>query len=129
MARKNTLRDLTDFLHENPNEIEIQTTSREDFITGKPNTLVEVDEAESCSKELKALEGVSIKEIANYMHRVAKDQNKSFAEVWLEILKEGSNQDPLLDNTNIRQALRSLRVNSTSVAVDSIAYLLKRGRK
>ena len=129
MARKNTLRDLTDFLHENPNEIEIQTTSREDFIKGKPNALVEIDEAESCSKELNVLEGVSIKEIANYMHRVAKNQNKSFAEVWLEILKEGSNQDPLLDNTNIRQALRSLRVNSTSVAADSIAYLLKRGRK
>jgi hypothetical protein len=129
MARKNTLRDLQDFLQENPNEIEIETTSREEFIKGKPNTLVEVTEAESHSKELKSLEGVTMEEIANHIHDVAKIQNKSFAEVWLEILKEGSNQDPLLENTNIRQALRSLRVNSTAVASDTIAYLLKKGRK
>ena len=118
MARKNTLRDLQDFLHENPNEIK-----------GKPNTLVEVTEAESHSKELKSLDGVTMDEIANHIHEVAKTQNKSFAEVWLEILKEGSNQDPLLENTNLRQALRSLRVNSTAVAADTIAYLLKKGRK
>jgi hypothetical protein len=129
MARKNTLRDLQDFLHENPNEIEIETTSREEFIKGKPNTLVEVTEAESHAKELKSLDGVTMDEIANHIHEVAKVQNKSFAEVWLEILKEGSNQDPLLENTNIRQALRSLRVNSTAVAADTIAYLLKKGRK
>jgi len=129
MARKNTLRDLQDFLQENPNEIEIETTSREEFIKGKPNTLVEVTEAESPSKELKSLDGVTMEEIANHIHDVAKIQNKSFAEVWLEILKEGSNQDPLLENTNIRQALRSLRVNSTAVASDTIAYLLKKGRK
>ena len=129
MARKNTLRDLQDFLHENPNEIEIETTSREEFIKGKPNTLVEVTEAESHAKELKSLDGVTMDEIANHIHEVAKVQNKSFAEVWLEILKEGSNQDPLLENTNIRQALRSLRVKSTAVAADTIAYLLKKGRK
>ncbi len=129
MARKNTLNDLNDYLRENPNEIELGNMSKEEFIKGKPNTLVEVPEAKDFKKDFKNLDGVSLEDIANYLHHLAKKENRSFAEVWMEVLKEGSKQDPLLENTSIRQAARSFRKSSTSVAADTITYLMNRGRK
>lgn len=129
MANKNTLNDLSDFLRENPNEIELGTMSKEEFIKGKPNALVDIPEAKDFKKELKSLDGTSLEEIANYMHELARQQGKSFAEIWMEVLKEGSKQDQLLENTSIRQAIRSFRNSSTSVAADSISYLMKRRKK
>ena len=42
MAKKNTLTDLSDYLDQNPNEIDLgKTTTKEDFIKRKPNSLVE----------------------------------------------------------------------------------------
>lgn len=129
MTKKNTLNDLQDFLAENPIEIEVGTTTVEEFLTSKPNSLVDVSEVSKTKKELKKLSGTTKMDIANYVHAMAKDQNKSFAEVWLEVLKVGSSQDPLLKNTSVVQALRSLRINSTAVASDAISYLLKKGKK
>lgn len=126
MAKKNTLNDLSDFLRENPNEIELGTTTKEEFIKGKPNDLVDIPEAKDFKRELKNLDGTTLEDIANYIHELSRNQNKSFAEVWMEILKEGSKQDPLLENTSIRQAIRSFGESSTSVAADTISYILKR---
>ena len=129
MSKKNTLNDLSDFLKENPNEISLGATSKEDFIKGKPNTLVDIPEAKTFNKELKNLDGITLEEIANYIHELGKRENKSFAEVWMELLKEGSKQDPLLDNTSIRQAAKSFRHSSTAVAADAISYLMTRRKK
>jgi len=130
MAKKNTLNDLSDFLRENPNEIVVGgITTKEEFIKGKPNTLVDIPEAKDFKKELVSLEGTSMEELANYLHELAKKQNKSFAEIWMEVLKEGSKLDPLLENTSLRQAMKSFRNNSTSVAADTLSYLMKRSKK
>lgn len=129
MAKKNTLSDLSDFLRENPNEIELGSSSKEDFIKRQPNTLVDVPQAKDFKEGYKDLEGVQLKDIANYLHATAKKQDKSFAEVWMELLKEASAQDPLLENTNVLQALKSLRVNSSSVISDGIAHIMKSRRK
>ncbi|MBT4776585.1 MAG: hypothetical protein HOH13_05500 [Crocinitomicaceae bacterium] len=128
MTKKNTLNDLNDFLSENPNEIEVEAASIEEFLKSKPTSLVEINELAE-KKELKKLNGTSKEEIANYIHALAKSENKSFAEIWLEVLKIGSGQDPLLENTTIIQAIRSLRINSTAVASDAISYLLKKGKR
>ena len=130
MTKKNALNDLNDFLSENTNEIEIETASVEEFLKSKPNSLVEVNElTELEKKELKKLNGTTKEEIANYIHALAKSENKSFAEIWLEVLKIGSSQDPLLENTTIIQAMRALRINSKAVASDAISYLLKKGKR
>ena len=43
MAKKNTLTDLSDYLNQNPNEIDLsKTATKEDFINRKPNSLVDV---------------------------------------------------------------------------------------
>ena len=51
MAKKNTLTDLSDYLDQNPNEIDLgKTTTKEDFIKRKPNSLVEVPKIKTESK-------------------------------------------------------------------------------
>ncbi|MFT7614052.1 MAG: glutamyl-tRNA reductase [Parvicellaceae bacterium] len=129
MSKRNTLNDLSDFLRENPNEIELGTPSKEEFIKGKPNNLVDIPQVKDFEKEVTSLTGTSIEDIANYLHEIGRKQNKSFAEVWMEILKEGSKLDPLLENTSIRQALKSFRHSSTAVAADTLSYIMKRSKK
>ena len=71
MTKKNTLNDLNDFLSENPNEIEVEAASIEEFLKSKPTSLVEINELAE-KKELKKLNGTSKEEIANYIHALAK---------------------------------------------------------
>ncbi len=131
MAKKNnTLSDLNDFLRENPNEIEIDgATTKEEFISKQPSTLVDIPQAEKFTSESIKLENVSLKDIATYLHSTAKKQDKSFAEVWMELLKEASAQDPLLENTSIFQALKSVRKTSTSVISDGITHFMNSRKK
>lgn len=128
MARKNTLKDLSEFLSENPNEIELDNSfvSKEEFINRKPNSLVEVPKATTKDESFKDLSGIELKDIANHLHTLSKKNNQSFAETWMELLKIASKQDPLLENTSFFQAVKSFRKNSTSVFTDGMAYLLKR---
>ena len=44
MTKKNTLNDLNDFLSENPNEIEVEAASIEEFLKSKTTSLVEINE-------------------------------------------------------------------------------------
>lgn len=132
MARKNnTLTDLQNFLSENPNEIEFagNAGSREDFIKREPNSLVDVPQAGAIEEDFRDMGNVRLKDIANHLHTRAKREDKSFAEIWMELLKEASKQDPLLENTSLFQALRSLRTNSTSVISDGIAHIMKNRRR
>lgn len=129
--RNNTLTDLQNFLSENPNEIEFSssTGSREDFIKREPNSLVDVPQAVTMEEDFRDLENIRLKDIAHHLHQTAKKADKSFAEVWMELLKEASKQDPLLENTSLFQALRSFRSSSSSVVADGIAHLIRSRKK
>lgn len=126
MARKNnTLTDLSDFLNQNPNEIELgKVKSKEDFISRPPNNLVNVPkpiEPKYSSSETKNLE-----EIAKYLHDRAEKENKSFTELWLQLLEEGVKIDPLLKHTNAFKTMRTIRKTSVNVVLEGITQLIKR---
>lgn len=126
MARKNnTLTDLSDFLNQNPNEIELgKVKSKEDFISRSPNNLVNVPkptEPKYSSNETKNLE-----EIAKYLHNRAEKENKSFTELWLQLLEEGVKIDPLLKHTTAFKTMRTIRKTSVNVVLEGITQLIKR---
>ena len=126
MARKNnTLTDLSDFLNQNPNEIELgKVKSKEDFISRSPNNLVNVPkptEPKYSSNETKNLE-----EIAKYLHDRAEKENKSFTELWLQLLEEGVKIDPLLKHTTAFKTMRTIRKTSVNVVLEGITQLIKR---
>jgi hypothetical protein len=125
MARKNnTLSDLSDFLNQNPNEIELgKVKSKEDFISRAPNNLVKVPKTEkkNVSSSDKSLEGVAL-----LLHEKAEKENKSFTEVWLQVLEEGVKIDPLLKHTNAFKTMRSIRKTSVNVVLEGITQLIKR---
>ena len=126
MARKNTtLTDLTDFLNQNPNEIELgKVKSKEDFISRSPNNLVNVPkptEPKYSSNTTKNLE-----EIAKYLHDKAEQENKSFTELWLQLLEEGVKIDPLLKHTTAFKMMRTIRKTSVSIMLEGITQLIKR---
>lgn len=126
MAKKNTLADLSDYLDQNPNEIDLgNAVSREDFITRKPNSLVDVPKIKAESESISSLEGVSMAEIASYLHEIAKADSISFAELWMKIIDEGSKIDPLLKNTSTLETIRSIRKTSFNVFLEGISQLIK----
>ena len=102
MARRTTLKDLNDFLNQNPNTIEVDDVkSKEDFLKKSPNNLVSVENVSTKVHDSKPkIANLEMDEIANYLHDKAKKEDKSFAELWLKILEEGAKKDPLLKNTN-----------------------------
>lgn len=124
MARKNnTLADLSDFLNQNPNEIELgKVKSKEDFISRSPNNLVKVPKSnKSSSSKNKSIEGV-----AKLLHEQAEKENKSFTELWLQVLEEGVKIDPLLKHTNAFKTMRTIRKTSVNVVLEGITQLIKR---
>jgi len=125
MARKNnTLSDLSDFLNQNPNEIEVgKVTSKEDFISRAPNNLVNVKKPRK--KTLKK-ENKSLNEIALFLHEKAEKENKSFTELWLQLLEEGVRIDPLLKHTTAFKMMKTIRKTSVSVVLEGITQLIKR---
>jgi len=125
MARKNnTLSDLSDFLNQNPNEIEVgKVTSKEDFISRAPNNLVNVKKAR---KNPIKKENKSLGDIATFLHEKAEKENKSFTELWLQLLEEGVRIDPLLKHTTAFKMMKTIRKTSVSVVLEGITQLIKR---
>ena len=126
MPKNNTLTDLSDYLNQNPNEIDLgKTTTKEDFITRKPNSLVDVPKIKTESKLSPSLAGVSMAEIASYLHETAKADNVSFAELWMKIIDEGAKIDPLLKNASALGTIRSIRKTSFNVVLEGISQAIK----
>ena len=126
MAKKNTLTDLSDYLNQNPNEIDLgKTTTKEDFIKRKPNSLVDVPKIKTESKSSSSLSEVSMAEIAAYLHEKAKEGNVSFAELWMKIIDEGAKIDPLLKNASALGTIRSIRKTSFNVVLEGISQAIK----
>jgi hypothetical protein len=126
MAKKNTLTDLSDYLIQNPNEIDLgKTTTKEDFINRKPNSLVDVPKIKTETKSNTSLSDVSIAEIAAYLHEKAKEDNVSFAELWMKIIDEGAKLDPLLKNASALRTIRSIRKTSFNVVLEGISQAIK----
>jgi len=126
MAKKNTLTDLSDYLNQNPNEIDLgKTTTKEDFIKRKPNSLVDVPKMKAESKTNPGLIGVSMAEIAAYLHEKAKEDNVSFAELWMNIIDEGAKIDPLLKNASALETIRNIRKTSFNVVLEGISQAIK----
>ena len=126
MAKKNTLTDLSDYLNQNPNEIDLgKTTTKEDFINRKPNSLVDVPKIKTETKSNTSLSDVSIAEIAAYLHEKAKEDNVSFAELWMKIIDEGAKLDTLLKNASALGTIRSIRKTSFNVVLEGISQAIK----
>ena len=126
MPKNNTLTDLSDYLNQNPNEIDLgKTTTKEDFINRKPNSLVDVPKIKTESKSNSSLVGVSMAEIAFYLHETAKAENVSFAELWMKIIDEGAKIDPLLKNASALGTIRSIRKTSFNVVLEGISQAIK----
>ncbi len=126
MAKKNTLTDLSDYLDQNPNEIDLgKTITKEGFIKRKPNSLVEVPKIKTESKSNPSLEGASMGEIASYLHEKAREDNVSFAELWMKIIDEGAKLDPLLKNASALGTIRSIRKTSFNVVLEGISQAIK----
>lgn len=123
MAKNNTLNDLTDFLNQNPNEIELgKVKSKEDFISRAPNNLVKVPKPSLNSNN----SNKTLEEIAKYLHDKAAEENKSFTEIWLHLLEEGVKIDPLLKNTTAFKTMRTIRKTSVNIMLEGITQLIKR---
>ena len=126
MGKKNALTDLSDYLNQNPNEIDLsKTTTKEDFINRKPNSLVDVPKIKTDTKLNPSLSEVSIAEIAAYLHEKAKEDNVSFAELWMKIIDEGAKLDPLLKNASALGTIRSIRKTSFNVVLEGISQAIK----
>ena len=126
MPKNNTLTDLSDYLNQNPNEIDLgKTTTKEDFIKRKPNSLVDVPKIKTESKSSSSLSEVSMAEIAAYLHEKAKEGNVSFAELWMKIIDEGAKIDPLLKNASALGTIRSIRKTSFNVVLEGISQAIK----
>jgi len=125
MARKNnTLNDLSDFLNQNPNEISTKkVTSKDDFISRSPNAIVDVPQKR---KGKSSISNRGVESIAKTIHEKAKKENKSFTEVWLQVLEEGAKLDPLLKNSNAFRTMRTIRKTSVNVVLEGITQLIKR---
>ncbi len=126
MAKKNnTLTDLSDFLNQNPNEIELgKVKSKEDFISRSPNNLVNVPKP--TAPKYGTSETRNLEEIAKYLHDRAEKENKSFTELWLQLLEEGVKIDPLLKHTTAFKTMRTIRKTSVNVVLEGITQLIKR---
>ena len=126
MAKNNTLHDLSDFLSQNPTEIDLgKTPTKEGFINKAPNNLVEVSQLREQAKPSSNLDGITMEEIAEYLHNKAAKEDISFAELWMRIIEEGAKKDPLLKNTSLINAMRTARKTSMNVVLEGISQLIK----
>lgn len=129
MAKTDTLKDLSDFLNQNPNEIQFETiNSKEDYLKQQPNDIVKAEEKTITLSSLNQnlnYKNISTKEIAKMLHQKAKDQKRSFAEVWMEVVEEGAKLDPLLKNASLFQTIKTINKTSMNVALEGIAHFIK----
>lgn len=126
MARRTTLKDLNDFLAQNPNTIEVDDVKdKEDFLKKSPNNLVAVENVSKTTSVKPIIKNIEISEIAEALHNKAIKEGKSFTELWLKVLEEGAKKDPLLKNTNIFKTIRTINQTTFNVAMEGIAKLIK----
>lgn len=126
MARRTTLKDLNDFLNQNPNTIEVDDVkSKDDFINKSPNNLVDVATSVPKRETANLLSNASAADIAKHLHELAKKENKSFADMWLKVIEEGAKLDPLLKNTSVFKTLRTINQTTFNVAMEGISKLIK----
>lgn len=129
MAKTDTLKDLSDFLNQNPNEIHFETiSSKDDFMNQQPNAIVKAEEKTITLSSLNQsinYKSVTPKEIAKILHQRAKEQKRSFAELWMEVVEEGAKIDPLLKNTSLIQTIKTINKTTMNVALEGIAQFIK----
>jgi hypothetical protein len=127
MARRSTLKDLTDFLEQNPNEIEIDDVkSKEDFLNKSPKDIVDVEDVSFSNKrKVTSSSKMEMDEIARILHQKAEKEGKSFSELWLQILEEGAKIDPLLQNTNAFRMIRKINATTFNIAMEGISKFIK----
>lgn len=126
MARRSTLKDLNEFLSQNPNSIEVNDIkTKEDFINKSPNNLVDIDASASKKEGVILLSNASPADIAKHLHELAKKENKSFADMWLKVIEEGAKFDPLLKNTTLFKTIRTINQTTFNVAMEGISKFIK----
>lgn len=126
MARRTTLKDLNDFLNQNPTTIEVDDIkSKEDFINKSPNNLVDIQTSAPKKEMANLLSNASPSDIAKQLHELAKKEDKSFADLWLKVLEEGAKVDPLLKNTNLFKTIRTINQTTFNVAMERLTKLIK----
>lgn len=126
MARRTTLKDLNEFLSQNPNTIEVDDVkTKEDFINKSPNKLVDVKTSTPKNEVADLLNNATPAEIAKHLHELAKKENKSFADIWLKVLEEGAKTDPLLKNTTLFKTLRTINQTTFNVAMEGLSKFIK----
>lgn len=126
MGKNSTLNDLSEFLRQNPNEVEVgKPKSREEFVKKEPNALVEVPKIKEEQKKYHHLEHISLNEIAEYLHNKAKEEERSYVELWLKLLEEGAKIDPLLKNTTAFKTLRTINKTSFNVVFEGLSQFIK----
>lgn len=126
MARRTTLKDLNEFLSQNPNTIEMDDVkTKEDFINKTPNNLVDVSTPLPKKDTVSALTNASTADLAKRIHELAKKENKSFTDIWLKIIEEGAKIDPLLKNTTPFKTIKTINQTTFNVAMEGISKLIK----
>lgn len=126
MARRTTLKDLNEFLSQNPSTIEVDDIkTKEDFIKKSPNNLVEVEGSPSQREVPNLLNNASIEDIAKQLHVLATKENKSFADIWLRVIEEGAKIDPLLKNTSVFKTIKTINQTTFNVAMEGISKFIK----
>lgn len=129
MGKNSTLNDLSEFLRQNPNEVEVgKPKSREEFVKKEPNALVEVPKIKEEQKKYHHLEHISLAEIAEYLHNKAKEEERSYVELWLKLLEEGAKIDPLLKNTTAFKTFRTINKTSFNVVFEGLSQFIKNKR-
>lgn len=127
MAKTDTLKDLSDFLDQNPSEIHFENVaSKEEFLNQAPNAIVKPEEkAMTLSTLNQSYKNITTKEIARTLHQRAKEQKRSFADLWLEVVEEGAKLDPLLKNATFFQTIKTINKTTLNVALEGIAHFIK----
>ncbi len=126
MSKNKTLNDLSDFLNENPQQIKFKSpSSKAEFLKSEPNSLVDVPQIKE-QKNTSDLFSANASDIANILHKQAKEDKKSFVDLWLKILEEGAKKDPLLKNTTAFRFLKSIRNTSINIALEGLSQLIKK---
>jgi hypothetical protein len=128
MARRSTLKDLSEFLEQNPSEIEMDDVkNKEDYLKKSPKAIVDVEEASLTKNRSKSPSPkMGMDEIAKLMHEKAEKEGKSFSELWLQILEEGAKIDPLLQNTNAFRMIRKINSTTFNIAMEGISKFIKK---
>ena len=126
MAKKtNTLNELNLYL-ENNTEVDV-LNSTENFIEKKAVTLAKVDyftEKVNYTKPVNKPKYTSI-ELADYIHSKAKEENKSFAEIWLDVLEEGAKKEMLIPFDKAIRTWVNVPIRSFTILKESINTMFR----